>query len=180
MSDHSTATSAATTATVDPDVAGFNALSEDDCRGRLTSCLNVRRWVEHVAAGRPYADWAVLVAAAEQAAATLEPEEVDSALAGHPRIGEKATDAKHDAKLSSREQAGVDASDSAVVDALAAGNRAYERRFDRVFLIRAAGRSSSEILAELQRRLDNDDEAERAETVTQLREIAILRLKEML
>ena len=83
-------------------------------------------------------------------------------------------------ELSSREQAGVDASDAAVVDALAAGNAAYEQRFDRVFLIRAAGRSSTEILAELQRRLDNDDEAEQAETVTQLREIALLRLKEML
>ncbi len=190
MSDHSAtntaatpaATPAATSAATDlePDVVSFNALSESDCRGRLTSCLNVPRWVEHVAAGRPFADWTALAAAAEHAAGSLEPGEVDSALAGHPRIGEKATDAKHDAELSSREQAGVDASDSAVVDALAAGNAAYEQRFDRVFLIRAAGRSSTEILAELQRRLDNDDEAERAETVTQLREIALLRLKEML
>ena len=187
MSDHSAATSTATDdaandadPAVHPAVARFNTLSESDCRGRLTSCLNVPRWVERVAAGRPYADWPTLAAAAEQAAGTLEPDEVDSALAGHPRIGEKATDAKHDAELSSREQAGVDASDSAVVDALAAGNRAYEHRFDRVFLIRAAGRSSTEILSELQRRLNNDDEAERAETVTQLREIALLRLKEML
>ena len=163
-----------------PDVAGFNALSEGDCRERLTSCLNVPRWVEQVAAARPYADWTALDAAAEQAAGALEPDEVDSALAGHPRIGEKATDAKHDAELSEREQAGVDAGDAAVVDALAAGNAAYEQRFDRVFLIRAAGRSSTEILAELQRRLDNDDDAEQAETVTSLREIALLRLKEKL
>ena len=47
---------------------------------------------------------------------------------------------------------------------------------DRVFLIRAAGRTGPQILAELERRLDNDDEAERAETVRQLREIALLRL----
>lgn len=163
-----------------PDVAGFNALSDDECRQRLTTCLAVPRWIEQVAAGRPYADWAALAGAAEHAAGPLEPDEVDSALAGHPRIGEKATDAKHDAELSEREQAGVDASDSTVIDALAAGNAAYEQRFDRVFLIRAAGRSSSEILGELQRRLDNDDEAERAETGTQLREIALLRLKEKL
>ena len=45
--------------------------------------------------------------------------------------------------------------------ALAEGNREYEKRFDRVFLIRAAGRSSAEILAELHRRLGNDDETER-------------------
>ncbi len=173
MSEHSIAQPA----DVDPDVAGFNALSDDECRQRLTTCLAVPRWTEQVAAGRPYADWAALAGAAEHAAGTLEPDEVDSALAGHPRIGEKATDAKHDAKLSEREQAGVDASDSAVIDALAAGNAAYEQRFDRVFLIRAAGRSTSEILAELDRRLSNDEATERGETVSQLREIAMLRLE---
>ena len=74
----------------------------------------------------------------------------------------------------------MDQNDAAVIAALADGNQQYEKRFDRVFLIRAAGRSSAEILAELRRRLDNDDEAERAETVTQLREIALLRLKDVI
>jgi 2-oxo-4-hydroxy-4-carboxy-5-ureidoimidazoline decarboxylase len=60
---------------------------------------------------------------------------------------------------------------------LAAGNAAYEQRFDRVFLIRAAGRSADEILAELDRRLENDDATERSETVEQLGEIAVLRLE---
>ena len=58
-----------------------------------------------------------------------------------------------------------------------AGNRAYEERFDRVFLIRAAGRGAGEILAELERRLGNDDATERAETLEQLRQIALLRLE---
>ncbi|MEO6411259.1 MAG: 2-oxo-4-hydroxy-4-carboxy-5-ureidoimidazoline decarboxylase [Pedococcus sp.] len=34
-------------------------------------------------------------------------------------------------------------------------------------------------MAELTRRLGNDDDAERAETVTQLREIALLRLRQV-
>jgi len=63
---------------------------------------------------------------------------------------------------------------------LAGGNREYEQRFDRVFLVRAARRSSSEILAELRRRLDNDDDTERAETAAALREIALLRLKDVM
>ena len=62
---------------------------------------------------------------------------------------------------------------------MAEGNRGYERRFGRVFLIRAAGRSSSEVLAELRRRLGNDDETERVEMVAALREIALLRLKDV-
>ena len=68
----------------------------------------------------------------------------------------------------------MDASDA---DRLRAGNAAYEARFGRVFLVRAAGRSSSEILAELERRLGNDEATERAETVTALRDIALLRLE---
>ena len=46
-----------------------------------------------------------------------------------------------------------------------------------MFLIRAAGRDAEEILAELDRRLANDDATERAETVDNLRQIALLRLE---
>ena len=105
--------------------------------------------------------------------------ELEAALARHPRIGERAG-AGHDAAHSTREQSGVDRSDAEVASRLADGNRAYEERFDRVFLIRAAGRDATEILAELERRLGNDDETERTETVTQLREIALLRLDQVI
>ena len=110
---------------------------------------------------------------------TLSDDELEAALARHPRIGERAG-AEHDAAHSAREQSGVDRSDAEVLQRLADGNRAYEERFDRVFLIRAAGRDSREILAELERRLGNDDATERDETVDQLRQIALLRLDELL
>ena len=67
--------------------------------------------------------------------------------------------------------------DDQVKEALREGNIAYEQRFDRVFLIRAAGRSPQEMLAELQRRLTNDDDAEVAEVREQLRQITRLRLE---
>ena len=98
-----------------------------------------------------------------------------AALARHPRIGERAG-AGHDAEFSESEQSDVDRDDAEVARALIEGNAAYERRFDRVFLIRAAGRSSQEILDELHRRLDNSDEDELAEVIRQLGEIALLRL----
>ena len=60
---------------------------------------------------------------------------------------------------------------------MADGNRAYEERFGRIFLIRAAGRSRPEILAELHRRLALTDDAEAAEVADQLRQIALLRLR---
>lgn len=156
----------------------FNALPEAQARARLAGCLDVDRWVDTVLAGRPYADRAALMKVAEVAAQSLTDDELASALAGHPRIGERAG-AGQDEVASAREQAGVDPADAVLAGRLAEGNRAYEDRFDRVFLIRAAGRSGPEILAELERRLGADDETERAETVTQLREIALLRLEQL-
>ncbi|WP_233507176.1 2-oxo-4-hydroxy-4-carboxy-5-ureidoimidazoline decarboxylase [Jiangella anatolica] len=136
-------------------------------RETLLACLSVPRWADDVLAGQPYAGRDALLRAADAAARELTDEELEQALAGHPRIGERG------GAQSRREQSGV-------VDAagrLAAGNAVYEERFGRVFLIRAAGRDADEILAELDRRLHNDDRTERAETVSNLREIALLRLE---
>ncbi|MEX5585767.1 2-oxo-4-hydroxy-4-carboxy-5-ureidoimidazoline decarboxylase, partial [Pseudomonas lurida] len=64
--------------------------------------------------------------------------------------------------------------DSALQQAMQQGNQAYEARFGRVFLIRAKGRSGEQMLAELQRRLQNSDPAEQQEVLDQLREITLL------
>ena len=162
----------------DISVDGFNAIPEAEATQRLLNCLSVPRWAAEVAGGRPYADYAALAAKAESSATELSDDDLSAALDGHPRIGERAGEG-HAAEFSSREQAQVDRNNADVIAALAEGNREYEQRFGRVFLIRAACRSSSEILAELRRRLGNDDETERAETVAALREIALLRLKDV-
>ncbi len=137
----------------------------------LLGCLAVPRWADEVLAGQPYAGRAALLAAADAAARSLTDDELDQALSGHPRIGERG------GAQSQQEQSGVRADEGDTAARLAAGNAAYEERFDRVFLIRAAGRDAEEVLAELQRRLQNDDAAERAETVDNLRQIALLRLE---
>ena len=143
-------------------------------RDQLLSCLAVPRWADDVLAGEPYADRDAVVARADEAARTLTDEELDQALSGHPRIGERG------GSQSQREQAGVDPEAGDTAARLAAGNAAYEERFGRVFLIRAAGRDAEAILAELDRRLGNDDSTERAETVDNLRQIALLRLEALL
>ena len=132
------------------------------------------RWVADVVAGRPYADPAGLRKRAHDAALQLSDDELESALSRHPRIGERPPGDDRESRHSRAEQAGVDDADA---ERLRAGNAAYEARFGHVFLIRAAGRSSAEILAELERRLGNDAAAERDETVTALRDIALLRLE---
>ena len=83
-------------------------------------------------------------------------------------------------ELSASEQSGVDSGNPAVAAALRTANAEYERRFGRIFLIRAAGRTSADVLSELHRRLQNSDETEAAEVVGQLSEIALDRLQRVI
>lgn len=139
---------------------------------QLTTCLAVPRWVREVLAGRPYADKAALIAAADRAASTLTPDEVAAALADHPRIGDRSGSA-----MSRSEQSGVD---SAAADEFVAANVDYEERFGRIYLVCASGRGGAELLADLRSRLGNDPETEMAVTANELRKIALLRLEKVL
>lgn len=67
--------------------------------------------------------------------------------------------------------------DAAVKSALADGNREYERRFGRIFIVCATGKSAGEILEILQQRLKNDPQSELLEAVEQQRQITELRLR---
>jgi 2-oxo-4-hydroxy-4-carboxy-5-ureidoimidazoline decarboxylase len=155
----------------------FNAEPEDRAAEALRACNAAPRFVAEVLAGRPYADADALVATAERVARALPWDEVATALAAHPRIGDRVEGSSAEARSSRREQSSMADADADVRTALLEGNRAYEERFGHVFLIRAAGRSPEEMLAELRRRLANDEDAERAEVTEQLAQITALRVK---
>jgi len=157
-----------------------NLSSAEQAAERLRACNASPRWVDQVLAHRPYADAASLLDVAEREARALPWAEVRRALDAHPRIGERATGASTEAQWSRREQSTVGTSDDRTQDVLRAGNAAYERRFGHVFLIRAAGRSAEEMVAELDRRLGNDESRERAEVTEQLAQITRLRLQTLL
>ncbi|MBB5640786.1 2-oxo-4-hydroxy-4-carboxy-5-ureidoimidazoline decarboxylase [Cryobacterium roopkundense] len=154
----------------------MKTLPNTELREWLGSCLAVPRWIDDVMARAPFASTAALLLAAREAATPLSRAEVDEALAGHPRIGDAPRGDSQAARFSRGEQRSADAHDEALAAAIAEGNRAYEQKFDRVFLIRAAGRSRTQILNELNRRLQLHDEAEVRIVESELRDIALLRL----
>ena len=162
------------------DLDEFNRLPADEARSLLRPCLDVDRWIDAVVAARPHPDLDSALEAARNDAAPLRTEEIDAAMSHHPRIGEKAAGNSAEAAHSSREQAGLGTLDDDVQSRLAAGNAAYEERFDRVFLIRAAGRTPTEILSELERRMTNTEAEENTEVGEQLIDIAALRLEGIL
>ncbi|MCH6468997.1 2-oxo-4-hydroxy-4-carboxy-5-ureidoimidazoline decarboxylase [Sinomonas sp. 5-5] len=158
----------------------FNAAPAREVRELLKPCLDVPRWIEEITAARPFASLDALLSTARGAADPFTPTELEGALSHHPRIGEKAGGKSAEASMSRNEQSGVDQRDPETAAALAEGNRAYEEKFGRVFLIRAAGRSANEMLTALQERLGHTPEQEEPVVAEQLREIAVLRLKQSL
>jgi 2-oxo-4-hydroxy-4-carboxy-5-ureidoimidazoline decarboxylase len=155
----------------------FNAEPADQAVQAVRACNAAPRFAAEIVAGRPYRDVGTLVARVEEVARALPWTDVVMALAAHPRIGHRVADSSAEAESSRREQSAMDDADATTRDALAEGNKAYEERFEHVFLIRAAGRTPDEMLAELRRRLDNDPETERAEVIEQLAQITALRVK---
>ncbi|KQZ06004.1 OHCU decarboxylase [Microbacterium sp. Root53] len=158
-------------------VARFDRLPADEAAGVVRVWADVPRWIAAIVAGRPYSSVDALAARATELAAGWSEEDLDAALAHHPRIGERPAGSGADARHSRREQAAMAHAGADVAERLRAGNAEYERRFGRVFLIRAAGRAAEEMLAELERRLTNDPETEWREAAGQLAQIALLRLR---
>jgi len=168
----------------DPGLEHLNALPGDALRTRFAQCLDVDRWVASLAAEAPYRDREHLVEAADDHARAITPEEVATALARHPRIGEKAEGGGAEARWSRGEQsafaADTDDASARVQRIFAHAQREYEDRFGQIYLVCASGRSSRELLADLVARLDNDAATELGVVADELRRIAGLRLAKLL
>ncbi|WP_328460299.1 2-oxo-4-hydroxy-4-carboxy-5-ureidoimidazoline decarboxylase [Actinoplanes sp. NBC_00393] len=162
-------------------VETFNGLPAERLEKDLLACLAAPSWGAEIIAKRPYPDRAGLLAAADAAASALSWPDVLGALSAHPRIGERAAGDSKEASWSRTEQsAAAQTADDVTRAALIEANRAYEARFDHVFLIFASGRSQPEILAAARERLGNGEETERAIVRDELRKIARLRLERVL
>ncbi|NNH75762.1 2-oxo-4-hydroxy-4-carboxy-5-ureidoimidazoline decarboxylase [Nocardia uniformis] len=163
----------------------LGSLPLEEAEEQLLSCCASRQWARKMVANRPYANEASLLEAAEAGIAELAWADVQEALSAHPRIGEREA-ARHgglsaqEAEWSQQEQSGAATADAAVQAEFVARNLAYEDRFGHVFLIRATGRSATEMLAALHRRLHNTVEDERALVRAELADIAVLRIRKLL
>jgi 2-oxo-4-hydroxy-4-carboxy-5-ureidoimidazoline decarboxylase len=154
----------------------------------ILPCCGSRAWAEGMAKRRPLPDEATLLAASDDIWRGLTESDWLEAFRSHPRIGESRIGESRPPKAASprsaawseQEQRNVADANDAVRIALAEGNRAYERRFDRIFIVCATGKSPAEILEILQRRLENDEQNELQEAAEQQRQITQIRLKKWL
>jgi 2-oxo-4-hydroxy-4-carboxy-5-ureidoimidazoline decarboxylase len=148
----------------------------------LAACCGATRWVDRMVARRPFGSSARLLAAARDEWFALGEADWREVFAHHPTIGDRDALRRRfptTAHLSEREQAGVSGATGDVLDALAEGNREYERRFGYIFIVCASGKTADEMLALLRARLPNDPATEiriAAEEQARITELRLLQL----
>ena len=131
---------------------------------------------------RPFGAIDVLLSAARREWFALTPEDWKEAFAHHPKIGDReALRARFPAThhFSEQEQAGMGPAPDQVIEALAQGNAAYERRFGYIFIVCATGKSAKEMLDLVTARLQNDPVAEVRIAAEEQAKITELRLKQL-
>ena len=164
-------------------LAHLNALPEGDAGEQLRACCGSSRWVEAMLARRPFEGAADLLAAADEAWRGTGPEDWDEAFSHHPRIGERQAAAPVSATAlawSTGEQSAAAGAGGSARSALARANEAYQRRFGRIYIVCAAGRSADELLADIAVRMNNDPDRERAIAAEEQRKITRLRLETLI
>jgi len=122
-----------------------------------------------------------LISISDEVWRAMGPSDWDEAFAHHPRIGERPA-AAHVSATAQAWSAGEQraASGDETRAALAEANAAYERRFGRMYLVCAAGRSGEELLADIRTRMTNPPERELAIAVEEQRKITTLRLRTLI
>ncbi|TKD07567.1 2-oxo-4-hydroxy-4-carboxy-5-ureidoimidazoline decarboxylase [Polyangium fumosum] len=162
------------------DCRALNDLSNDEARAALTRCCGSTRWVDHMLHARPFQSRAELFEAASRHWNALDVADWDEAFSHHPRIGDPAAASKSTATWAANEQAGAARSADEVRAAIAEGNRAYEAKFGRIYLVCATGKTGEELLAILRARLGNDAAEELRVAVGEQEKITRLRLEKIL
>ena len=161
-------------------ISEFNQGSSNEISLRLNHCVHIPRWANEILQQRPFDLVTDLLQFAEQRARTWTWDEILNALNTHPRIGEKKATvelSEQEQKFSQHEQAALSANEE-MREAIYQGNVAYEKKFGFIFLIKASGLNSEQILTALNDRLVNDTETEKQIVHQQILEIALLRLEQ--
>ena len=168
---------------MNPILERWQALPPDEAAQEILSCCGSRAWAANLDARRPFTDEQSLFAAADDCWNTLPEADWLEAFRSHPRIGEKHAQSMTtatSAAWSSAEQSQMQAADAAILMRMQEGQRAYEERFGRIFIVCASGKQPAEMLRLLEQRLSNDPATEIRASAAEQRLIMQLRLRKWL
>jgi 2-oxo-4-hydroxy-4-carboxy-5-ureidoimidazoline decarboxylase len=158
----------------------WNQLPDAQAESEILPCCGSRVWAHGMVQRRPISDKNALLSASDEIWRSLSERDWNEAFQSHPRIGESKTQQPVDqqsAAWSKQEQTGVSGEADATQAGLAEGNREYEQRFGRIFIVCATGKTGGQILEILRQRLQNDPPTELREVAEQQRQVTQLRLR---
>lgn len=163
-------------------VSAFDALPDHEAAPLLESCCGAQGWVQGMLARRPFGTLQRVLDDADDVWWSLGPNDWLEAFDHHPRIGERTAVAAQSETArvwSGDEQRGASDATADARQALAEGNREYERRFGHIYLVCATGKSAGEMLALLRERLHNDAATELRVAAGEQAKITRLRLEKL-
>ena len=165
-----------------PAIDKLNNLSIDEKKTQLKRCCHCKNWVKSMTAIFPIKSSEELFHQATKIWENLTHNDWLEAFSGHPKIGEKQLRDKFasTANWSSQEQQGVSETSEEILVKLAKGNKEYEQKFGYIFIVCATGKSANEMLAILEKRLNNNPEQEIKIAANQQDKITIIRLQKLL
>jgi 2-oxo-4-hydroxy-4-carboxy-5-ureidoimidazoline decarboxylase len=165
------------------DLDWLNALPTEAARAEFLKCCGATRWATTLTERRPFATLDQLLTQASEVWWALHQTEWLEAFRSHPKIGEKkaaATVTNQSQQWSAQEQRGVSGAGHDAIEKLARLNRAYEEKFGFIFIVCATGKSTDEILALLETRIENEPAAELRNAAGEQAKITELRLRKLL
>lgn len=161
----------------------LNSLQPQDTESEFLKCCGSKNWARAMSAHIPFRHLTDLLETGRSLWFGLSVEDWLEAFSSHPKIGEQkaaAPASKASLSWSSKEQAGVSEATAATKDLLAELNRRYEEKFGFIYIVCATGKSSEELLAILQERLEHDSETELQIAAREQAQITGLRLNKLL
>lgn len=161
----------------------LNALAPAARADVLATCCGAARWVAALNARFPVPDAPTLYQQAHGIWYSLNEADWREAFTHHPKIGDVQSLKERFASTSHwavGEQGAVRHASADVLQALAAGNAAYEAKFGYIFIVRATGKSADEMLRLLQERLPNQPAQEIRIAMGEQAKITRIRLEKLL
>ncbi len=167
-----------------PSLDELNRSSQENAHSALLRCCGASRWVAQMLERRPWKSQSALYSDADEFWGGMGREDILEAFTHHPRIGADLDALRRKfattASWSGAEQSGVSTANEEVLVALRDGNCAYEEKFGYIFIVCATGKSASEMLDILNRRLSHEPESELEIAAGEQAKITRIRLEKLL
>jgi 2-oxo-4-hydroxy-4-carboxy-5-ureidoimidazoline decarboxylase len=160
----------------------LNFLDKDKQKELLTQCCGATNWVNKMLTVFPTNSLKTILLEAEVKWNECNEQDWLEAFEHHPKIGDINSLKKkfaNTAQWASNEQSGVNVANDKVLQALAEGNKDYEKKFGYIFIVCATGKTATEMLSILQARLPNDPADEIKIAAAEQAKITTIRLQKL-